>query len=136
LEQTITGEVPQTVFGDALKINQVLTNLLSNALKFTEHGTVRLSVHCEATGTDSVAVTFSVADTGIGIPSDQLSNIFGEYAQGGPDVRTQYGGTGLGLAISSHLVKLHGGELRVQSEPGCGSTFSFTLHFKRLDTPG
>jgi PAS domain S-box-containing protein len=133
LEQTITGEVPQNVFGDALKINQVLTNLLSNALKFTEQGAVRLSVHCEPTGADCVAATFSVADTGIGIPSDQLSHIFGEYAQAGPNVRTRYGGTGLGLAISSRLVKLHGGELTVQSEPGCGSTFSFTLHLKRLD---
>jgi signal transduction histidine kinase len=132
LEQRITGEVPQSVVGDALKINQVLTNLLSNALKFTEHGAVRLLVHCEPTGGQSVAITFSVCDTGIGIPSDRLSNIFEEYAQGA-DVRTRYGGTGLGLAISNRLVKLHGGELSVESELGRGSTFRFTLHLKCKD---
>jgi signal transduction histidine kinase len=131
LEQIMTGEVPQTVVGDALKINQVLMNLLGNALKFTERGTVRLSVHCEPQDGQSVAITFSVADTGIGIPADRLSNIFQEYTQAGPEVRTQYGGTGLGLAISRRLVKLHGGDLTVQSEPGRGSTFSFTLHLKR-----
>jgi len=135
LEQTITGEVPQSVIGDALKINQVLTNLLSNALKFTEHGAVRLSVHCEPAGAESVSITFSVCDTGIGIPSDRLSNIFEEYAQG-EAVRTRYGGTGLGLAISNRLVKLHGGELRVASEPGRGSTFRFTLQLKRQDSSG
>jgi PAS domain S-box-containing protein len=130
LEQSISGEVPQCVVGDALKINQVLTNLLSNALKFTEHGTVRLSVHCEPTGAESVAITFSVSDTGMGIASDRLSNIFEEYAQEA-HVRSRYGGTGLGLAISRGLVELHGGELSVQSELGRGSTFRFTLHLKR-----
>jgi PAS domain S-box-containing protein len=132
LEQTITGEVPQGVVGDALKIHQVLTNLLSNALKFTEHGTVRLSAHCEPRGAESVAITFSVSDTGMGIPSDRLSNIFMEYAQGA-DVRSRHGGTGLGLAISSALVKLHGGQLSVESELGRGSTFYFTLHLERED---
>jgi len=132
LEQTITGEVPQCVVGDALKIHQVLTNLLSNALKFTERGVVRLSVHCEPTGAESVAITFSVSDTGIGIASDRLNSIFEEYAQGA-EVRSRYGGTGLGLAISSGLVKLHGGELCVQSELGRGSTFRFTLHLKLQD---
>ena len=130
LEQAISGEVPQCVVGDALKINQVLTNLLSNALKFTEHGAVRLSVHCEPTGAESVAITFSVSDTGIGIASDRLSSIFEEYAQEA-HVRSRYGGTGLGLAISRGLVKLHGGELSVQSELGRGSTFRFTLQLKR-----
>jgi signal transduction histidine kinase len=133
LEQTSTGEVPRGVVGDALKIHQVLTNLLSNALKFTEHGTVRLSTHCEPTGAESVAITFSVSDTGMGIPSDRLSNIFMEYAQGA-DVRSRHGGTGLGLAISSGLVKLHGGQLSVESELGRGSTFQFTLHLKREDS--
>lgn len=133
MELTITGEVPQTVVADALKINQVLTNLLSNALKFTERGGVRVLVHCELAALDSVAVTFRVADTGIGIAPDRLSDIFEEYAQATPDVRTRYGGTGLGLAISSRLVKLHGGELTVESAPGVGSTFSFTLQLKRLD---
>jgi len=134
LGQIITGEVPQSMVGDAQKINQVLTNLLSNALKFTERGEVRLSVHCEPTGAESVAITFSVSDTGIGIASDRLASIFEEYAQGA-DVRSRYGGTGLGLAISSGLVKLHGGELTVQSEVGRGSTFRFTLHMKCRDSP-
>jgi signal transduction histidine kinase len=132
MELAISGEVPQAVFGDALKINQVLTNLLGNALKFTERGLVRVMVHCEPTAVDSVAVTFRVADTGIGIAPDRLARIFEEYAQAAPEVRTRYGGTGLGLAISSRLVKLHGGQITVQSEPGRGSTFSFTLHLKRL----
>jgi len=134
LEQIISKEVPECVVGDAQKIHQVLTNLLSNALKFTERGAVRLSVHCEPTGAESAAITFSVSDTGMGIASDRLASIFEEYAQGA-DVRSRHGGTGLGLAISSGLVRLHGGELTVQSEVDRGSTFRFTLHMKCHDSP-
>ena len=134
LEQIISDELPQSVVGDAQKINQVLTNLLSNALKFTERGTVRLSVHCEPKGTESVAITFTVSDTGMGIASDRLASIFEEYAQEA-NVRSRHGGTGLGLAISSSLVRLQGGDLTVQSEVGRGSTFRFTLHLKCHDSP-
>lgn len=123
---------PRRLTGDAGRIRQVLTNLAGNALKFTHEGYVLINVECTGLTSTSASMRFIVEDTGIGTPEDKLAQIFGRYAQAGPDVAREYGGTGLGLAISKHLVELMGGTIGVQSREGIGSRFYFTL-FMDLD---
>ncbi len=128
----VERDVPDTLRGDPFRIRQVLTNLLSNAIKFTEKGRVTLRVEgAEYVGDtapeDTAAVRFEVADTGIGMAEEQLSGLFRPFSQADASTTRRYGGTGLGLAISKQLVEIMGGELGVESEPGVGSTFSFTL---------
>ncbi|MGM9515576.1 CHASE domain-containing protein [Roseateles sp. DB2] len=121
------------LIGDALRLGQVLTNLLGNALKFTHSGEVVLDIRRldVDTGTDAPRVLrFSVRDTGIGIPLDKQASIFDAFNQADNSTTRSYGGTGLGLAISSRLVALMGGKLAVQSSPGQGSEFSFELSLK------
>ncbi len=133
LDAEIDGAVPASLLGDPVKIGQVLTNLLGNAIKFTARGQVTLSlavVEAE-TDADAVAVAVAVRDTGIGIAPDRLPHIFDEFTQASYDIGLKYGGTGLGLSISKTLVELHGSELKVASELGRGTTFSFTLRLKR-----
>jgi signal transduction histidine kinase/HPt (histidine-containing phosphotransfer) domain-containing protein len=128
-------EIPQKLAGDALRLRQVLSNLLSNALKFTEHGDVFIEVKLLSTPpTDendsrSVALHFSVSDTGIGITPDKLSRLFKPFMQADVSTAKLYGGTGLGLAISKRLVELMGGKMWADSIPGQGSTFHFTANF-------
>jgi signal transduction histidine kinase/CheY-like chemotaxis protein/HPt (histidine-containing phosphotransfer) domain-containing protein len=119
--------VPDFVYGDAGKLGQVLTNLLGNALKFTEQGTVRLQVNVLAQGGEMAELEFRVKDTGIGIAPDQHQRIFEEFTQGSQEITTKYGGTGLGLSISQRLLKLFGSRLFLKSQPGQGSEFYFTL---------
>ena len=130
IEAQVDPAVPAAVLGDPVKIRQVLTNLAGNAVKFTAEGSVTLSVQREAVEREMVAVRFAVADTGIGIAPDRLSRIFDDYAQASYDIGLKYGGTGLGLGISRKLVELYGSRIHVESEPGKGSTFSFTLRLK------
>jgi PAS domain S-box-containing protein len=115
------GALPQ-VRVDEEKLRQILLNLLSNALKFTEHGTVRVRAEC---GADAFSV--AVADTGIGIPADKLEHVFEEFAQADASSTRLYGGTGLGLSIARRLARLMGGDIAVRSAPGAGSTFTLTL---------
>jgi len=117
-------ECPGHVFGDALRVQQVLTNLLSNAIKFTEHGFVR--VH--ARRLDDQLIELAVEDTGIGISKDGQAHLFQPFAQADASTTRKYGGSGLGLAISRRLVELMGGTLRLTSTPGVGSTFVSTLN--------
>ena len=120
--------LPATVTGDAMRIAQVLTNLVGNALKFTETGEVRLVV--ERVGTEPRGihlVRFGVTDTGIGIPSDRLASLFDSFTQVDASHTRRYGGAGLGLAICKELVGLMGGTMEADSTPGVGSTFAFTL---------
>ncbi len=119
--------LPETLMGDAMRISQVITNLLTNAFKFTEEGQVRLTVKKVASSVDTVDVRFSVQDSGIGIPEDRLDNLFQSFTQVDTSTTRKYGGAGLGLAICQELVKLMGGSMSAESRPGAGSTFSFTL---------
>ena len=119
----IAEGVPASCLGDPGRLRQVLVNLLANAVKFTPRGSVHLSL---TAGGDSNLVRFSVRDTGIGIAPEQRSRIFEQFSQGDDSITRRYGGTGLGLVIARQLTELMGGELDLVSEPGRGSTFSFT----------
>jgi CheY-like chemotaxis protein/two-component sensor histidine kinase len=125
----LAPEVPTALVGDPLRLGQVLTNLLSNALKFTESGEVVLSVRRLRPLDGRVVLQFSVRDTGIGIAPEQLQRLFLPFSQADGSITRTYGGTGLGLAICRHLVHLMEGEIRVASEPGQGSEFVFTAVF-------
>ncbi len=120
--------VPGVVVGDISRLRQVLVNLLSNAVKFTRNGTVRLSVTApEFYQDESCLIRIAVQDTGIGIPRDRVDRLFLPYSQIEAATSRVYGGTGLGLAICKHLVEQMGGAIRVESEAGAGSTFSFDI---------
>jgi signal transduction histidine kinase/DNA-binding response OmpR family regulator/HPt (histidine-containing phosphotransfer) domain-containing protein len=123
----VDRRIPRGLRGDALRLQQVLLNLGSNAIKFTERGEVVLRIALRERDDSSVLLDFAVRDTGIGIAPEQLTRIFEGFSQAEASITRRFGGTGLGLAISRDLVSLMGGELSVQSEPGHGSTFSFAV---------
>jgi two-component system, sensor histidine kinase and response regulator len=125
----VPPDVPERLIGDPLRLRQILTNLLGNAIKFTDCGEIVLEVNNLDRLDTSVEVNFSVADTGIGIPPDKLDSIFSDFTQADSSTTRKYGGTGLGLAIAHRLVGLLGGQISVESEPGKGSSFSFTARF-------
>jgi PAS domain S-box-containing protein len=119
------------VLGDSRRLNQVLLNLLSNAIKFTEYGSVTVGADVLENTTETVHLRLWVRDTGIGIPEQEQQRIFGIFTQASADISRRFGGTGLGLSISQHLVQLMGGTITVDSKPGQGSTFAFTLQLPR-----
>jgi signal transduction histidine kinase/DNA-binding response OmpR family regulator/HPt (histidine-containing phosphotransfer) domain-containing protein len=123
----VPRDLPRAMRGDPTRLRQILTNLISNAIKFTEEGEVVVSITVTGTVNGMARMTFNVRDTGIGIAPEQLQMIFGEFAQADASMTRRYGGTGLGLAISQRLVRLMGGELDVTSQVGRGSDFHFTL---------
>lgn len=125
----IDETIPRSVIGDPVKIGQILTNLVVNAVKFTDRGSVAVSVRQRSLTPSRVELDFSVADTGIGIPTDRLAHIFDEYTQASYDIGATYGGSGLGLTIVRRLVALHGSRISVESVVDQGSIFSFTLVF-------
>jgi len=129
LDFEIAEGVPGSFIGDPGRLRQVMVNLLANAVKFTPQGSVHLAV---ALGDDPNLVRISVSDTGIGITPEQRGRIFEQFSQGDESITRRYGGTGLGLVIARQLTELMGGELSLESEPGLGSTFSFTA---RLEPP-
>ncbi|MGH8605015.1 MAG: ATP-binding protein, partial [Gammaproteobacteria bacterium] len=128
LAYSIDPDVPNALVGDVGRLNQILINLVSNAIKFTPQGEVVVQVEKESQGAEEVCLHVAVRDTGIGIPSDKQQVIFDAFSQIDASPTRQFGGTGLGLSISSHLVDLMGGNLWVKSEVGKGSTFHFTTH--------
>jgi PAS domain S-box-containing protein len=129
LTSRIAGTVPARMVGDAGRLKQVLTNLIANAIKFTERGMVSVDVLVDAADAGATTLHFMVADTGIGIPADKLVAIFQPFRQADGSTTRRFGGTGLGLTISATLVQLMGGRIWVHSEPGAGSTFHFTAPF-------
>jgi signal transduction histidine kinase len=121
LVTTVPPDLPLGL-GDGKRITQCLMNLVGNALKFTGEGRVEIRVELQGE-----SLLFAVSDTGIGIPADQIENIFEEFRQADATVSRDFGGTGLGLSITRKLVELHGGRIWVESEPGKGSTFFFSI---------
>jgi PAS domain S-box-containing protein len=124
-------EVPSLLRGDPTRIRQILLNLGSNAVKFTPKGEVVIWVELKEETEDKATVKFMVSDTGVGIPKEKLDIIFEKFTQADGSTTRTYGGTGLGLSISKKLVELMGGEIGVESEPGKGSTFWFTVTFEK-----
>jgi two-component system sensor histidine kinase/response regulator len=118
------------LLGDALRLGQILTNLLSNSVKFTHQGYVKLTISVEERNDDDVLLRFSMRDTGIGMTPQQVGNLFQEFTQADGSTTRKYGGTGLGLTISKKFVELMGGRIWVESTPGEGSSFIFTARFQ------
>ncbi|HUI39406.1 MAG TPA: response regulator, partial [Methanothrix sp.] len=127
LKAFVDDSMPERVVGDFTSLHQILTNLLSNAVKFTDKGEVVLQASCEDKSDGRLELSFSVRDTGIGIPADLVGCLFQSFSQLDTSLTRKYGGTGLGLAISKRLVELMGGNIGVESEAGAGSTFHFTV---------
>jgi signal transduction histidine kinase/ActR/RegA family two-component response regulator len=133
LASSVADGVPNEVIADASRLQQVLTNLIGNAIKFTEHGRVDVRVALEEQSVDAAVLHMSVADTGIGIPADRQQAVFRAFTQVDSSTTRRYGGTGLGLTISRNLVAMMGGRLRLESEEARGSRFHFTT---RVALPG
>ncbi len=136
LHALVQPNVPQRLVGDALRLRQVLINLIGNALKFTERGEVRVEIALadahEFDALDRLRLRVAVTDTGIGMTRDQIGQIFDPFTQADGSITRRYGGTGLGLTIVQRLVGLMGGEVGVESEPGVGSCFSFEIALGQL----
>jgi len=131
----IRSEVPHVVVGDPIRLRQVLVNLLGNAFKFTDHGEVVLQVESTLLPDGAVELHFAIRDTGIGVPKDKQGVIFESFAQADSSSKRSYGGTGLGLTISARFVSMMGGKIWLESEPGQGSTFHFTVLCKTPPEP-
>ena len=125
----VNAEVPNCLVGDPTRLRQIITNLVGNAIKFTEHGEVSTLVCLESKEPDRVRLHFIVRDTGVGIPREKQKTIFEAFSQADGSTTRKYGGTGLGLTISARLVAAMSGAIWVESEPGAGSSFHFTASF-------
>ncbi len=128
----IPADIPPVVRGDAVRLRQVLVNLVGNAVKFTERGEVLVKVRLLARSASQADLVFTVADTGIGIPAGQMEKLFQPFSQVDASMTRRFGGTGLGLAICRRLVELMGGGISVESEVGRGSSFSFVLRLQEI----
>lgn len=133
LEVTIADDIPSQLVGDPLRLRQVLSNLISNAIKFTEQGGIRLKAEVATRTLQKLVLRIQISDTGIGIEKEQSERLFQPFTQADESIVRRFGGTGLGLSIARRLVVLMGGEITVSSTPGKGSTFAFTVC---LDLPG
>jgi two-component system sensor histidine kinase/response regulator len=131
----VSSEVSETVVGDPGRLRQILINLVGNALKFTLEGEVGLKVQADVIEETAATLHFIVSDTGVGIAPDKLNAIFGSFSQADTSTTREYGGTGLGLTISKHLIEMMGGRIWVESEPGVGSRFHFTVRLGTAVTP-
>ncbi len=132
LRSSVDDGVPETVIGDPVAIRQIVTNLVANAVKFTERGRVEVTVRATGVSGDAVSLALAVSDTGIGIAPELAERIFNEFTQANYETLRKFGGTGLGLTIARRLLALYGSKVELASVPGEGSTFSFAL---RLAVP-
>jgi len=123
--------IPEVLVGDSVRLHQIILNLVSNAVKFTNKGEIKVCVQMLREDEEKVTIEFTVADTGIGIPKDKIGKIFENFQQASSGTSRLYGGTGLGLSIVKQLVEPQGGSIRVKSKVGEGSVFSFTLNFPK-----
>jgi len=133
ISKSIDEAIPKVVLGDRTRLIQILLNLVGNAIKFTSKGGVTIDLRVIQESEHDVRVRFAVIDTGIGIAANKLGTIFEQFKQAEMDTTRKYGGTGLGLAISKRLIELHDSRINVDSVPGQGSTFWFTIGFKKGD---
>lgn len=134
LQHTIDDAVPNYILGDRTRLVQILLNLTGNAVKFTDTGGVKIELKVIKESTQEVRIRFAVTDTGIGIPANKTNTIFESFKQASADTTRKYGGTGLGLAIAKSLIELHESRINVDSVFGQGSTFWFTITFKKVDS--
>jgi signal transduction histidine kinase len=132
IQSSLSDALPDVVIGDPVAMRQIFSNLVGNAVKFTQDGSVTVRIDVKEVGTDAVTLAIAVADTGIGIAPDVIDKIFNEFTQASYETALHFGGTGLGLTITRKLLALYGSSVAVQSAPGEGSTFSFDL---RLPLP-
>ncbi len=130
---TVDSTIPEALFGDPYRLNQILTNLINNAIKFTNSGRVELSVQHESSNDDISFLHFKIKDTGIGIAEEKLKDIFDVFSQADNSITRKFGGTGLGLAITRHLVKLMDGEIDVESTKGTGTEFKVVIPLQVSD---
>src|ERR1051326_7085156 len=130
---SIDPALPDTLLGDPIRIRQVLLNLVSNAIKFTEVGLVEITVRCVSRADGMAKIECLVRDTGVGIAPEHLDHLFKNFAQGDESINRKFGGTGLGLAISQKIIEQMGGKIKVKSTPGNGATFSFELSLPLSD---
>ncbi|MCP3670945.1 MAG: response regulator, partial [Gammaproteobacteria bacterium] len=124
-------DTPYKLIGDPFHFRQILNNLISNAIKFTEKGSIELRCHVKRKDSNNVLIRFEVVDTGIGIPEEVQERIFDKFSQADESTTRQFGGTGLGTAITKQLVELMGGRIGIQSTPNIGTTFWFDIEFER-----
>jgi protein-histidine pros-kinase len=129
----IDAAIPAHIASDPLRLRQIITNYVSNAIKFTEAGRIDLSIELEGRSGSRCELHLRVRDTGIGIPADRLHSIFSAFAQADGSITRRYGGTGLGLAICARLAEMLGGQVWAESEPGRGSTFHCTVAVDTAD---
>ena len=126
-------KLPKVLLGDPMRLHQIILNLVSNAVKFTAKGSISVSIRMLKEDATQVSLEFSISDTGIGIPENQLESIFQNFQQASSGTSRLFGGTGLGLAIAKKLVEQQGGSIHVKSKVGLGSTFSFILDFQKTN---
>jgi two-component system, sensor histidine kinase and response regulator len=135
LKDDVQLDVPEALLGDPSRIRQILVNLIGNAIKFTEHGEISVSVEEQSQGPSTTLLHFAVTDTGVGIPEDKQAMIFDAFSQADGSMARKYGGTGLGLSICAKLVQMMAGRIWVESQVGHGSTFHFTVQLALQNAP-
>ncbi|MFI3180762.1 MAG: ATP-binding protein, partial [Methylococcales bacterium] len=134
-EIVLPSETPCYFKGDSVRLGQILLNLASNAVKFTHHGSVTITISSNIINQDEIALYFAIQDTGIGLTIEQSENLFQPFTQADTSITRQYGGTGLGLVICKQLVELMGGDINFVSEPGTGSTFTLNVTLPIANAP-
>ena len=127
LDCTVDEQLPEMVTGDPLRLSQIINNLMGNAMKFTERGSIGIELKLNGRTGSDVVIDFLIRDTGIGMSQETMNNIFEVFVQGSSETTRKYGGTGLGLVITRKLLELYGSEIRVKSEPDQGTCFTFTI---------